>query len=106
MLAGSVQLAVGYLLFGLVITCLARRGWDEDWDESILASVLGPPLFTLIAGAVLVRFLYDVLLRRNRPADLFAHSDLEDFADHRLPRLADRSGFKSHPGRSRNESGR
>ena len=106
MLAGSVQLALGYLLFGLAITCLARRGWGEDWNESILASVLGPPLFTLIAGAVLMRFLYDALLRRHRPADLLAHSDRKDFADHRLARLADRSGFKPHPGCSRNQGGR
>jgi phosphoglycerol transferase MdoB-like AlkP superfamily enzyme len=100
MLQGPFQLGVAYLLFGLVITCLARGGWAEDWDESLLASVLGPPLFTLIAAAVVIRFLSGVLLRGNRPADLLAHSDRKGLADHRLTRLADRPGFESDPGRT------
>lgn len=58
MVANSVELALAYLLFGLLISVLARQGWEEDWEESLLASVLGPPLFTLIAAAVLARFLW------------------------------------------------
>jgi hypothetical protein len=58
MLANSVGLVVLYLAFGLLISFLARKGRSEDWDESLLASLLGPPLFTLIAAAVAVRFLW------------------------------------------------
>ena len=49
MLANSVGLAIAYLAFGLVLSVLARKGWAQDWDEGLLASLLGPPLFTLIA---------------------------------------------------------
>ena len=58
MLAKALEIAVAYLGFGLLLSLLARRRWEEDWDESLLASVLGPPLFTLIAAAVLTRFLW------------------------------------------------
>jgi hypothetical protein len=58
MLANSLGLAAAYLVFGLIVSSLARGGWGEDWEESLLASVLGPPLFTLIAAAVLARFLW------------------------------------------------
>jgi hypothetical protein len=58
MLATSLKLAVAYLGIGLLLSLLVRRGWAEDWDESLLASVLGPPLFTIIAAAVLARFLW------------------------------------------------
>jgi hypothetical protein len=58
MLANSVGFAVAYLAFGFVLSLLARQGWAEDWDEGLLASVLGPPLFTLIAAAVVVRFIW------------------------------------------------
>ena len=56
MLANSVGLAIAYLAFGLVVSVLARKGWAQDWDEGLLASLLGPPLFTLIALTVLVEF--------------------------------------------------
>jgi biotin transporter BioY len=58
MLAHSVGFAVAYLAFGFVLSFLARQGWAEDWDEELLASALGPPLFTLIAAAVLARFMW------------------------------------------------
>jgi hypothetical protein len=58
MLASSLELAAVYLGFGLLLSFLARGGWAEDWDEDLLASVLGPPLFLLIAMAVLTRFLW------------------------------------------------
>ena len=58
MLANSVGLAIAYLAFGLVVSVLARKGWAQDWDEGLLASLLGPPLFTLIALTVLVEFVW------------------------------------------------
>ena len=61
MLANSLELAAVYLAFGLVLSFSARGGWAEDWDEDLLASVLGPPLFALIAAAVLMRFLWSRL---------------------------------------------
>ena len=58
MLANSVGLAIAYLAFGLVLSVLARKGWAEDWDEGLLASLLGPPLFTLIALTALADFIW------------------------------------------------
>jgi hypothetical protein len=58
MLANSLELAAAYLVFGFIVSSLARGGWAEDWDESLLASILGPPLFTLITAAVLARFVW------------------------------------------------
>jgi hypothetical protein len=66
MLASSVGLVVVYLVFGLLISVLARKGWTEDWEEGLLASVLGPPLFTLIAAAVVARFLWTHLAPSRR----------------------------------------
>jgi hypothetical protein len=58
MLANSVGLAIAYLAFGLVLSVLARKGWAQDWDEGLLASLLGPPLFTLIALTALADFIW------------------------------------------------
>jgi hypothetical protein len=58
MFANAVGLAVAYLMSGLLLSFLARKGRPEDWDESLLASLLGPPLFTLIAVAVVARFVW------------------------------------------------
>ena len=98
MLANSVELAVAYLLFGLVLTCLARRGWAEDWAETFLASLVGPPLFTLIAGAVVVCFLSRVLLGGHRPGDLVAHPHRKGLTDHGFARFSDRTRLKPDPG--------
>ncbi|MFL5459797.1 MAG: hypothetical protein ACJ8AY_03865 [Gemmatimonadales bacterium] len=73
MLANSVGLAIAYVAFGLVLSVLARKGWAQDWDEGLLASLLGPPLFTLIALTVLVEFVWKLVgpgnqRSRNRPA--------------------------------------
>ena len=57
-MANSVGLGIAYLAFGLVLSVLARKGWAQDWDEGLLASLLGPPLFTLIALTVLVEFVW------------------------------------------------
>ena len=101
MLANPVGIGIAYLLFGLVTSCLARGGWHEDWDESLLASLLGPPLFALITAAVVAQFLCGALLRGYRPADLVPHLHRKRFTDHRLTRAADRAGFESDPGRTR-----
>jgi hypothetical protein len=61
MLANWVGLALIYAAFGLLISVLARGGWDEDWEESLLASVLAPPLFALIAAALLAQKLLTLL---------------------------------------------
>jgi hypothetical protein len=61
MLANSLELAAVYLGVGLLLSFFARGGWAEDWDEDLLASVIGPPLFALIAAAVLTRFLWSRL---------------------------------------------
>lgn len=58
MLVNAVGLIIAYLAFGLLTSFLARKGRSEDWEETILASVLGPPLFTLIAAAVIARFFW------------------------------------------------
>jgi hypothetical protein len=58
MLANWVGLGIAYLAFGLVLSVLARKGWAQDWGEDLLASVLGPPLFTLIALTALADFLW------------------------------------------------
>jgi biotin transporter BioY len=57
MWANWLGFAVAYLAFGFLVSFLARKGWAEEWDEGLLASVLGPPLFTLITAAVLARFV-------------------------------------------------
>jgi hypothetical protein len=61
MLKQSLTLAVGYLLFGLIVSFLARKGRPEEWDETILASVLGPPLWVLILSAVVGNLLWSRL---------------------------------------------
>ena len=61
MVANALEFAVAYLGIGLLLSFFARRGWAEDWDEGLLASVLGPPLFVLIAAAVLARFVWSRL---------------------------------------------
>jgi hypothetical protein len=58
MLADSLGLFVAYLLFGLVTWFLARKGRPDDWDETLLGSVLGPPLFALIAALVAASFVW------------------------------------------------
>jgi hypothetical protein len=68
MFADSLTLALVYLLFGLLVSYLLRKDWAEDWDENLLASVLGPPLFLLIAVVVVGRFVWLRLGQALRPA--------------------------------------
>jgi len=58
MLADSLTLALAYLLIGLLLSSLLRKEGAEDWAENLLASVLGPPLFLLIAVVVVGRFVW------------------------------------------------
>ena len=51
----SLAVLALYLLLGYLASSLLRKGRPEDWDESILASVIALPMVVLIAVAVLVR---------------------------------------------------
>jgi hypothetical protein len=55
MITVSLELVVAYLLIGFVASSLLRKGRAEDWDESLLASVIVVPMFILIAIAVLAQ---------------------------------------------------
>jgi hypothetical protein len=80
MLAGSLAVMIAYLAFGFLACLLVRRGWPEDWAETLLASLLGPPLLVLLAAAMAA----GLLLGRDRPADLGSHADRKRLTDHRL----------------------
>ena len=80
MLASFLAVIIAYLAFGLLACLLLRRGWPEDWGETLLASVLGPPLLAVLGAAAAAGFL----LGRNRPADLGSHADRKRLTDHRL----------------------
>jgi hypothetical protein len=58
MLTGWFGWVVAYLVVGLIACVFARKGWPEDWDETILAAILGPPLFGLIATAAAADFVW------------------------------------------------
>ena len=51
----AIVLAVLYLLLGFLASSLLRKGRPEDWDESLLASVVALPMVALIAVAMLAR---------------------------------------------------
>jgi hypothetical protein len=70
MSAYSLSLLVAYLLFGLLASLLLRKRAPEDWGEGFLASVLGPPLFALIATAALGSFVWERLGRASNRAEL------------------------------------
>lgn len=55
MITVSLEVAVVYLLVGFLASSLLRKGRPEDWDESLLASVVAVPIFILIAVAVLAQ---------------------------------------------------
>lgn len=46
-----VGLFLAYLCLGLLTCWLARKGWPDELDEALLASVLGPPLMLVLATA-------------------------------------------------------
>lgn len=68
MFTSSLGLLAAYLVVGLIASVLARRGWPEDWDETILAAVLAPPLFALIATAAAAGFVRDRLTATSKGA--------------------------------------
>jgi hypothetical protein len=65
-MSSSISLLALYLLFGLVASLLLRRRVPEDWEEGLLASVLGPPLFALIVTAAVGNFVLQRLVPRSR----------------------------------------
>jgi hypothetical protein len=66
MSAYSLTAFAAYLLFGLLASVFLKQGMPEDWEEGFLASVLGPPLFALIATAALGRFVWERLGSKSR----------------------------------------
>jgi hypothetical protein len=62
MITVSLALAVAYLLLGFLASSLLRKGRPEDWDESLLASVVALPLFILITAAALAQFAWTHLI--------------------------------------------
>jgi hypothetical protein len=57
MLVNSLEFLAAYLAVGLITCLLARKGWPDEWDETLVASVLGPLLLALAATAVAASFL-------------------------------------------------
>jgi hypothetical protein len=57
MLVESLEFVAAYLAIGLITCLLARKGWPDEWDEALVASVLGPLLLALAATAVAASFL-------------------------------------------------
>jgi hypothetical protein len=55
MVTNSLAVLALYLLLGFLASSLLRKGRPEDWDESILASVVALPMVVLLALAVLAR---------------------------------------------------
>jgi membrane protein DedA with SNARE-associated domain len=55
MISASLVAVVVYLLLGFLASFLLRKGRPEDWDESLLASVVALPMVILIALVVLAR---------------------------------------------------
>ena len=51
----SLAVLALYLLLGYLASSLLRKGRPEDWDESLLASVVALPMVVLLALAVLAR---------------------------------------------------
>jgi hypothetical protein len=61
MLAITLWVMIAYLTVGLLACLFARRGWPDDWDETLLASVLAPPVLALLAAASAAGFLWSRL---------------------------------------------
>jgi len=68
MFAASLELVVVYLLVGFLASSLLRKGRSEDWDESLLASVVALPMFVLLALAVLARHAKHLMNGGSGPA--------------------------------------
>jgi hypothetical protein len=57
MLVDSLEFIAAYLAVGLIACLLARKGWPDEWDETLVASILAPLLLALAATAVAASFL-------------------------------------------------
>ena len=68
MVSVSLATLAAYLLLGFLASSLMRQGRAEDWDESLLASLIALPLFLLIALAVLARGVKQALTGHSGPA--------------------------------------
>ncbi len=64
----SLAVLALYLLLGFLASSLLRKGRPEDWDESILASVVALPMVVLLALAVLARRARQLIHSGSGPA--------------------------------------
>ncbi len=64
----SLAILALYLLLGFLASSLLRKGRPEDWDESILASVVALPMVVLLALAVLARRARQLIHSGSGPA--------------------------------------
>ena len=64
----SLAVLALYLLLGYLASSLLRKGRPEDWDESILASVVALPMVVLLALAVLARRARQLIHSGSGPA--------------------------------------
>ena len=62
MVTVSLEFLVAYLLLGYFASSVLRKGRPEDWDESLLASMVALPMFLLLAVLVLARLARKHLL--------------------------------------------
>ena len=68
MMTSSLEVLALYLLLGFLASSLLRKGRPEDWDESILASVVALPMVILLALAVLARRARHLMHNGSGPA--------------------------------------
>jgi hypothetical protein len=68
MVSVSLTALVVYLLLGFLASTLLRKGRSEDWDESLLASVVALPVVLLIALMDLARRARHLIQNRSGPA--------------------------------------
>lgn len=64
----SLAVLALYLLLGFLASSLLRKGRPEDWDESILASVVALPMVVVLALAVLARRARQLIHSGSGPA--------------------------------------
>ena len=64
----SLAILALYLLLGFLASSLLRKGRPEDWDESILASVVALPMVVVLALAVLARRARQLIHSGSGPA--------------------------------------
>lgn len=102
MLTNAIWLTIAYLVLGLLACLFARRDWRGDWDETLLASILGPPVFLMLAAAAAA----EGLLRRDRPGDLVSQTHRKRLAHHGLAGAPHRLRLEPDPRSPRGQRGR